>query len=183
MGNGKILTEVRPAGSGGASSAEHLHKYFRGESSPPPHPRVPTGHRHDNTHGLQSSKGLSSAQTGGGPSACEEIPDINLALCHRKREEEHRCVTCNPGAPLTEQRPSREGNRSRQQRTMLKLFVCTGAQAETKAGFQKRSSGEQSRSAVNASVSFPLGSLRHAASFGQHNSASVPSIEVFSHRK
>lgn len=67
---------------------------------------------------------------------------------------------------------------------MLKLFVCTGMQAETKAGFQKRSYGEQSRSAVNASVSFPLGSLWHAISFGQHNSAKcILSMKVLSHQK
>lgn len=95
---------------------------------------------------FRAQRGVSAAQAGAGPSARKEIPDINLALCHKKRGGTQVCVfvLCSPGAPLEAQGSSRGGNRSRQERTMLKLFVCTGTRAETKAGWsQEGSDGEQ----------------------------------------
>lgn len=109
---------------------------------------------------FRAQRGLSLRRPG---RSGEEIPTL-ISLFERQGagarvgNERPRCTS---ERTATEPR----GKPEPRERTMLKLFVCTGTQAETKAGFQKRSDGERSRSALNASVSLPVGSLRHAIPF------------------
>lgn len=67
---------------------------------------------------------------------------------------------------------------------MLKLFVCAGMQAETKAGFQKRSDGERSRPAANARPCHFLSDRAGMRYHSRHNSAKcVLSMEALARLK
>lgn len=83
---------------------------------------------------------------------------VNPALHQRRRRKKNKqtqvCVFCNVQPRCTSER----GKREPRERAMLKVFVCTGMQAETTAGVRKCTS------AVNTLVSFPLRLLWHVIS-------------------